>query len=301
MKAKIIFIALLIFVFGCALDNFQDIKISSPAYAGGSENPGTITIASWNIKWLSHQKAGDTEKGPVIVDTIALYDIVAIQEIRDSSDKTMTILQEKLLADGFDYDYKIGPLLPDDSTYKERYAFMFNKNTIEFVEMYTFSDPDDKFVREPLAAHFKAKNGNFDFVIVSIHTQPKKATEEIEALKGAIDEAENTFNESDIITVGDFNADCKKSSEYYDESQLTVDFPESDYQIIVTNAADTNLAPADCTYDRIIIKTSVKEDYEGTWGVYRFDAAHNLTYEKAKKVSDHYPVHATFHINFDTD
>lgn len=299
MKAKIVFIALLLFASGCALDGFQDIEIiSQPAYA---DNTDTIKIASWNIKWLSHKKAGDPDKGPVITGTIALYDIIAIQEIRDSSEKTMTILQGRLLADGFDYDYKIGPPLPEDSTYRERYAFMFNKDTIEFIEMYTFPDPDDKFVREPLAAHFKAKNGKFDFVIVSIHTQPKKATDEIAALKDAINDAEKEFEESDIITVGDYNADCKKSSEYYDEAQLTVDFPEADYQIIIPNTADTNLASTDCTYDRIIITTSAVEDYEGTWGVYRFDTEHNLTYDKAKKVSDHYPVYATFHINSDTD
>ena len=163
----------------------------------------TIRVASWNIKWISHQKAGDPEKGPIIADTIALYDIIAIQEIRDSSDRTMTILQGRLLAGGHDYDYRISPLLPEDSSYKERYAFMFNKDTnVCSIEMYTFPDPDDKFVSKPLAAHFKSKDGKFDFVIVNIHTQPGKAAQEMTDLKDAIEDAEEKLEESDIITLG---------------------------------------------------------------------------------------------------
>ncbi len=73
------------------------------------------------------------------------------------------------------------------------------------------------------------------------------------------------------------------------------------YTWLITNDMDTNLADSECTYDRIIITESAKEDHADKAGVDRFDVANNLTPEKAKKVSDHYPVWAAFYVNKDTD
>lgn len=267
----------------------------------------TITIASWNIKWLSHKKASNSLTGPIITQTLAQFDIIAIQEIRDTSDQTMNILKQSLADLGYDYNSMTGLPLPEDANYRERYAFIYNTATIEQVENtkhHVYPDTDDDFDREPYSAHFKAKNGPFDFILVSIHTAPKKATDEIKDLTDAIADAKQHFSESDIITVGDYNADCKKGSEYYDESQITTDFPATIYTIIIPNSADTNLASTDCTYDRIIITKSADEDYasgDNSWGVYHFDTIHNLTYEDAKKVSDHYPVWAQFMVDKDTD
>ena len=49
------------------------------------------------------------------------------------------------------------------------------------------------------------------------------------------------------------------------------------------------------------IKKLEKGDYADKAGVDRFDETHSLTPEKAKKVSDHYPVWATFYTGKDTD
>lgn len=311
-KPKILFAILFLITFtGCSPEGMEVLElIESKAYAGNgveskalaANNSDTITIASFNIKWLSKNKIKDDFKGGIITETVSKFDIVAIQEIRDTSDVTMDTLEKKLADLGKDYDYIIGPLLPTDSTYRERYAFIFNTATIEKLsDGYTYPDSNDDFAREPLSAHFKAKNGNFDFVIVNIHTKPANADPEISDLPDAIAAAIQKFNEPDIITVGDYNADCARGGEYYEESKLKTVFPDTDYIIIIPNSADTNLASTDCTYDRIIVTKSTSEDYKGTWGVYRFDTIHSLTYEDAKKVSDHYPVWAAFHTNQDTD
>jgi len=309
-------IALAVILAGCVTDGtlHTDITISDIAKAFADDTvpaaattlpsePDTITIASFNIKWLSHKKAGDPVKGKVIADTLAQFDIIAIQEIRDSSDRTMTILEKALSDRGKDYDHVIGPQLPDkDVRYKERYAILYNTATIEKVtDPYTYSDSKDDFEREPFIIHLKAKNGTFDFVIVNIHTRPADAENEIKSLKDAITDARTRLNEPDIITLGDYNADCARSGEYYDESLLKTHFPETEFLSIIPNSADTNLASSDCTYDRIIVTSSTVQDYQGSWGVYHFDEIHGLTYDQAKAVSDHYPVWATFHINKDSD
>ena len=63
---------------------------------------------------------------------------------------------------------------------------------------------------------------------------------------------------------------------------------------------DTNVAASECTYDRIIITTSLDEDYAGTASVFRFDQQFELDCEP-KEVSDHYPVVSEFFVNKDTD
>ena len=73
------------------------------------------------------------------------------------------------------------------------------------------------------------------------------------------------------------------------------------YTWLITNDMVTNMADKECTYDRIIITESAKEDYADKAGVDRFDETHNLTAKEAKKVSDHYPVWATFYTGKDTD
>jgi len=101
-------------------------------------------------------------------------------------------------------------------------------------------------------------------------------------------------NERDFIILGDLNADCN----YFYESAY--ENPAINHWLI-GNEMDTNLAKSSCTYDRIIITDGVEEDYAGNSSVFRFDIIHNLIYDEAKKISDHYPVYGDFHVGKDTD
>ncbi len=48
-----------------------------------------------------------------------------------------------------------------------------------------------------------------------------------------------------------------------------------------------------------MITKPANADYTGDSGVFRFNAAYNLTYENTIAVSDHYPVYASFWSNRD--
>lgn len=61
------------------------------------------------------------------------------------------------------------------------------------------------------------------------------------------------------------------------------------YNWLITNDLNTNIASCGCTYDRIIILTESELDVNSS-GVFRFDDQYDLSYDKAKDVSDHYPV-----------
>ena len=257
----------------------------------------TIKIANFNIQIFGITKADKPGVMDILARTITEFDIVAIQEIRDASGTAIVDLENEVDALGEDYTTIVGPRLGRTSS-KEQYAYMFRTNLIEYIDAYTFDDSaSDDFHREPLIAQFQATNGNFDFVLVTLHTDPDEATEEINALLSVVTDAKNYFAEKDVIILGDLNADCS----YFDEDDYDNPMRADGYTWLIDNDMDTNLAASSCTYDRIIILDDSLSDFTGDADVYRFDDIYNLAEDDAKDVSDHYPVWAEFYINNDYD
>jgi len=305
----ILTVILLLALTGCSdYDMYQFVKsqqdagrfADTPAFDSAND---TITIASFNIQVFGTTKAGKPEVMSILAKIISQFDIVAIQEIRDSSGTAIKDLEAAVDALGTDYDYIIGPRLGRTSS-KEQYAYMFRTGTVEPLNSRTFEDPADVFHREPLIAEFKAKNGKFDFTIVNIHVDPDEADDEIDALGSLMSILQEDQTERDFIALGDMNSDCA----YFQETtgwELSWTDPYNDaslYLWLIDNGKDTTVGSNTCTYDRIIItKATTGADWTGQAGVYRFDEIYGLAPDQAKKVSDHYPVWATFHTTRDSD
>jgi endonuclease/exonuclease/phosphatase family metal-dependent hydrolase len=136
-------------------------------------------------------------------------------------------------------------------------------------------------------------------VLVNIHTKPDDATAEIGLLPDVIADVPSHSNESDIICLGDYNAD----GSYFDESTYTTIFPSSQYNWLIDNTEDTTVAVSDNTYDRMVTTTSTAEDYAGTADVYLFDQIYDFSSPTLEPddVSDHYPIWAEFYTNRDTE
>ena len=155
----------------------------------------------------------------------------------------------------------------------------------------------DTFEREPFIAHFKAKNGDFTFTLVDIHTKPEDATAEITFLPNVFSEARTHTAEADVICLGDFNAD----GSYFNENSYSSIFPSSTFDWLISNSLDTTQASSSNTYDRIVTYLASDEDFDGAAGVYRYDQVLSLGSTTADQVSDHYPVYAEFWVGKDTD
>lgn len=265
-----------------------------PLWAEGSDK---ITIASFNIQTFGKTKASRSNVMDILAKTIARYDIVAIQEIRDKSGTAIVDLEKAVDDLGTEYTVIIGPRLGRTSS-KEQYAYIYRDDTIEPVgSPYTYTEPTgtDPFHREPFISMFKAKAGTFDFVLINIHTDPDEAEEEIRSLANILSDAKTHFpDEGDFIILGDLNADCT----YYNEESVN---PLPDTTWLIPDVLDTTVKGTVCTYDRIIVNETTIEDYAGNAGLFRFDTEYGLSFEQAKKVSDHYPVFSEFWVNRDTD
>ena len=248
-------------------------------------------IATFNIKVFGKTKMGKPEVVTQLVDTVLQYDLVAIQEIKDI-DETVPydFLAELNNASGDFWNMSLSVrsgTQADDQSSQEQYAYYYNHSVFREIgegELYNDS-ANDYFQREPYRAQFELLNasGNssgFDFTLFTIHTKPASALAEIDALHEVIQSyQENDSTETDVILLGDLNADCS-----YATAQELWESPlrQPQYNWLVNDIADTTVSSTDCAYDRIITLDDLNGRLVGSWGI---DTSITNT-----SVSDHYPV-----------
>lgn len=252
--------------------------------------PAKIKIATFNIKVFGKSKLKKPAVMSKLANIVKQFDLVAIQEIKDISGSTAPKFLEVINADGSNYDFIISDRTgrqANDKSSQEQYAYFYNTNTIatqEFNSLYDDSE-HDFFQREPFVASFRVVGGNFDFVMITVHTRPDSAVEEMEALHNVVEWSKiMNPSEDDYIILGDYNADCTYAS---DEQVNNLSLHGAGYKWIVPNDADTNQSEnTECAYDRIVITNAANDDYADDWGIVKVND---------KKVSDHHVVWAEFH------
>jgi endonuclease/exonuclease/phosphatase family metal-dependent hydrolase len=292
---------LAIFPLGCAAADGGDLAVDDPSGKADSwvieQNP--IRVANFNIQAFGEEKRSDPAVMDVLTTIARQFDVMAVEELRDASETTLPFYMERINAvAGPAYAAVWSPRLGRTQS-KENYAFIYNTETIALVDgaAYTFEDPPpgsttDLFQREPFIARFVATKGDFDFVLIVIHTEPDETWAELSALPLVLDDARGRFpDENDFIMLGDMNAGCS-----YLHPQQPLLLREAPFVWVVPDEADTTVKATNCAYDRIILDAGAGTRFTGTWGVFLFDAEYNLSYEDAVKVSDHYPVWAEFNI-----
>ncbi|VBB39880.1 Endonuclease/exonuclease/phosphatase family protein [uncultured Spirochaetota bacterium] len=282
MKRKIVSSFLLIFV--CTTLVFSQERFS---------------LASFNIQVFGQSKASKPDIISEIASIIRYFDLIAIQEIRDKDETAIHVLMDAINSGGEEYALIVGPRLGRTNS-KEQYAFMYKTSMFQSVgNPLTWVDENDLFEREPFLCMFQMKEGNFDFVLMNIHTKPDDANNEIVLLPQVIEFASKVFNEPDVLCLGDWNAD----GAYFKESDYAIVFPDEKYLWIIPNEADTTIAEKSNTYDRMAGTISMQEDWTGDWGVLRFDELPSFIIKglKPQNISDHYPVWAVFNSFNDLD
>lgn len=277
---------------------YQTKKRTVSLIPENSDDGETIKVAGFNVKVFNEIKASNPEVMNVLSNIIRNYDVIALQETTDTSNTAVSMLRDSVNSiGGTQYNYIASERL-GKTTRKEAYVYFYNTKTIDLVgNPYVFPDPEDLFERPPFIANFKTMNGNFDFIAINIHAKPENATQEIDDLPKAVEDAKSRYpEEGDLIIIGDPNADCS----YFDENG---DSPlkSSDYLWIIDNSIDTSATALNCTYDRIILTSPAITDFTGNSGVFKFNEAYNLNYDNTLAVSDHYPVYAEFWNNKDDD
>ncbi|MBI2807570.1 MAG: endonuclease/exonuclease/phosphatase family protein [Planctomycetes bacterium] len=273
-------------LFGCNA-SLPQANIKNGAAGAGD----TIKIASFNIQVFGASKIKKPNVMDVLAKVVRRFDVVAIQEVRATSDDILPTFVKKINETGARYEFVIGPRLGRTNS-KEQYAYVFNAAKIDLVadSVYTVPDPQDLLHREPLVARFRVAglpvSQAFSFSLVNIHTDPDETKTEMDALADVFAGVQNNGSgEDDVILLGDLNVNDKKLGRL---GRL----PDISNAIVglMTNTRKTKM------YDNIIFNRRATVEYTGRFGVVDLMADYNLTMKQALDVSDHLPIWAEFSV-----
>ena len=247
----------------------------------------TVRIATFNIRTFGVTKMSKEEVVTELVEIFDRYDMVTVQEIKDINQEVPYRFLDEL-RNGSSENWEMllserSGQQEDDLGGQEQYAVYYRNNVVlPQNESKLHNDTElDEFYREPFINEFTifANNGeisNLTFRMISIHTSPSVAVEELQALSNLTLE----FPESEkLVILGDLNADCN----YASLNELdSLPIRNTNFTWIVPDDADTTFSSTRCAYDRIILDEQISSSYTGWWGIDREMSSSN--------VSDHFPV-----------
>ncbi|NXV96269.1 DNAS1 protein, partial [Calonectris borealis] len=257
----------------------------------------TLKIGAFNIKTFGDSKMSNQTIADIIVSILSEYDIILVQEVRDSDLSAVTKLMEQLnRASPHPYSFLVSMPL-GRTTYKEQYLFIYRSDMVSVLGSYYYDDGSessgtDTFSREPFIVKFSSPTTQVkEFVMVPLHAEPSSAAEEIDALYDVYTDVINKMATNNILLLGDFNADCSyvTSAQWPSIRLRSLDACEW----LIPDSADTTVATStDCAYDRIVAcGTALRQDIEpGSATVNNFQKSFHLQNKDALAVSDHFPV-----------
>ncbi|KAG7237296.1 hypothetical protein INR49_032536, partial [Caranx melampygus] len=230
----------------CALGLFMTLlHLSAP-----------LLLGAFNIKSFGDKKASNTTLMNLISTIIRRYDIILIQEVRDSDLSVIKKIMDHVnRGSNFTYKHNVSePLGP--STYKERYLFLYREQTADVVQSYTYEDPAKAFTRKPFVVMLSSRGTVLkNFVLIPQHTCPKLAVKEVDALYDVVTDVRNCCKTNNIVLLGDFNAGCTYVKRT-DWQQIRL-FTNKSFHWLITDAADTTVSHSNCPYDRIVVTSDM--------------------------------------------
>ncbi|MED6280863.1 Deoxyribonuclease-1 [Characodon lateralis] len=254
----------------------------------------SLLLGAFNIKAFGDTKASNTTLLDIISTVVHRYDIILIQEVRDSDLSATKKLMDHVNKGSSTFSYIVSEPL-GRSTYTERYLFLYRQASVSVVESYHFDDGcescgTDTFMREPFVVMFSSRyTALSSFTLIPQHTSPELAVEEINALYDVVTDVRTRWNTNNIVLLGDFNSGCSYvTASDWQKIRL---FTDKSFHWLIPDSADTTVNPTNCPYDRVVVTADMlKGVAHGSAQVYDFVADLNLSQNMGLAVSDHFPV-----------
>ena len=219
-----------------------------------------LLLCSWNIKQFGELKKRQPESYFYIAEIVAMFDLVAIQEVQ-SSLKDLEILMKLL---GKHWSYLINDVTEGEEGNSERFAYLYDTRRVNFSglageillwkELFDNTNIDKTFQlkRTPYITGFIA--GWKSFSLLNVHLQPNDTPKgreirktEVDLLMKALDaKKKKKTNWSDnIIILGDFNL-------YKSDVETVKLFENFGYkECDILQGLNTNTAISQETFDRM--------------------------------------------------
>lgn len=260
---------------------------------------GALDIAAFNVQIFGIKKMADGVVRENLKKIILRYDIILIQEIRDSSGEAI----KQLLSDVINVDSRYAMKLSGRlgrSLSKEQYAYIYRKDWVTPYNDYTYADPNEVFEREPYIVRFRSEKASIkDFAIAGIHTSPDNAEIEISNLAVVYDDIVTRYSLNDVIIMGDFNAGCTYVRSWNNIKLAT----DARFYWLFGNTADTTTKRSDCPYDRVVVAGDklLSSIIPSSSDIFRFDEHYSLTQDQVEDISDHFPIYFQIRSQYEKD
>lgn len=252
----------------------------------------TVIVGSFNLQRLGPTKLADPWVMERFAEVIRQFDVIALQEITSSDQRTLPILVQEVNRTGGRYSYTISPPIGRKSSgYYEQYAYVFDTTRIQSSPevSYVVADEADVLHREPFCGRFQTLTRGaqpFSFTLINMHTDPDEISHELDVLADVYRSVRQfEYPEDDVMLLGDLNAPptgLKGLGQIPDLVPIISAF---------TNTVQTK------TLDNILVDRIHTREFTGRAGVVDFEKMFGLQKSDAKRISDHLPVWAEFTIN----
>lgn len=262
--------------------------------AGSSD----FRICAFNVQSFGDSKSQKSSVMLTLTRIIARCDVSLLQEVRDSQQRALPRLLERLNRYDTDhvYDAVASERLGRSESYQEQYVFVYRTGTVKVTGQYQYPDDQpgdvDAFSREPFVVRFTApKTAIKEFVLIPQHTTPTNTTKELDALYDVLQHVKKMWKTEDVMLLGDFNADCGYLAKK-NRKNVRLITERSLFWLIPDKVDTTVRSSTSCTYDRIVVhgERFARAVVPFSAKPFNFQMEYRLTEEQALEVSDHYPV-----------
>ncbi|XP_033939907.1 deoxyribonuclease-1-like 1 [Pseudochaenichthys georgianus] len=254
-----------------------------------------MKIAAFNVQRLGWTKVNNEVVRDIIIKIMSQYSVVLLVEVMD---KTGGDAMELLLQHLNDYGDNSNryrklcskPLGPEG--HQEKFVYFYREKEVQILDSYQYVEKnEDVITRQPFAVLLKCRKTVVqDLVLIPVHTKPRNAEAELNALHGVVEDVREKWENDNIMILGDFNADGQHLSK---RKKKTLPIFLAPYHSLIGDDVDTTTCNNnDHTYDRIVVygESMLEAIVPDSAKAYNFREHLNLTEEKTQSVSDHYPV-----------
>jgi len=259
-----------------------------------ARTPNTILIGSFNLQRLGPSKMGDSWVMDRLAEIIRQVDLIALQEITDSSGQALPALVDRVNQGGGRYSFVVSPRIGRQASgYFEQYAYVFDTNRIAGGPDYCYmvGDEQDLLHREPFIGRFATRSTNpFTVTLMNVHTDPDELKTELDDLAALVGQVRNyEYPEDDVILLGDINEGPGKLRGL---EQIP------GWEALIREPTNTRKSR---TLDNFLLDRRLTAEFTGRAGTIDMEAMFAISRDEALKLSDHQPVWAEFTINESTE
>jgi len=249
-----------------------------------------IRVATWNLGRCDELKLANPRCREVLAQTIARFDLVALQGLQGANQGVLVHLLEQVNALQRDYDFAVSTTLGLRGA--ENYcAFVFDRTSVEIdrTVLYQIEDSGGRLHRRPLVGSFRARgvpaNQAFTFTIISMQIAADDLVEAdmLEPLYRAV--RERRPGEDDILLAGTVMCDearMARLEQIFGLAPLVTGVP--------TTTRGTQLA------DNLLVVRKATTELTGRVGVVDLIREYGLAPGEAQEISEHIPVWAEFNV-----